>query len=135
MVELRLREKATETRRASLADDQKALKKRKSSKGGASGGASGGDGGDEGCDELDVLDLDESIRLRSVLLQREAAELSAEKRALEKSVQTHVAELRLMQEFDGENIYIYMYIYIYIYIYVYIYILYMYICMYIYISI
>jgi hypothetical protein len=37
------------------------------------------------------------MRLRLVLLQREAAEVAAERKALDKCVQSHVAELRRMQ--------------------------------------
>lgn len=97
MVEIKAREKAVEIRRAVLADDQKALKKRKAT---ASRGG-GPDGTQDELDELDLLDLDESMRLRLVLLQREAAEVAAERKALDKCVQAHVAELRRMQDFDA----------------------------------
>ena len=96
MMDIKARERVFETRRAALMDEQKALKKRKAN------AQRGSDNGvSDEMDEIDLLDLEESMRLRQALLQREATELAAEKKALDKCVQVHVAELRRMQDLDS----------------------------------
>jgi tousled-like kinase len=50
---------------------------------------------------LELVDADESLKLRAMLLAKDSAELNAEKRQLERETQNHLSELKLMADLDS----------------------------------